>query len=178
MFNSVAAIKADCQEQLDKAMPIYKEALSALDTLNKADITEMKAYSSPAEEIVLVISAVCLLVGKKENWDEGKKLMSNPNEFIETLKTYDKDNIKESLLKKLKKYTGDARFEPGNIGKKSGAAKSICMWARAIDNYAAVMKIIKPKQASLAEAEGELKVVQEQLRGKQQALQKVRDTIH
>jgi len=178
MFNSVAAIKADCQEQLDKAMPIYKEALGALDTLNKADITEMKAYTSPAEEIVMVISAVCLLVGKKENWDEGKKLMNNPNEFIETLKSYDKDNIKDSLLKKLKKYTGNPTFEPTNIGKKSGAAKSICMWARAIDNYSAVMKIIKPKQADLAEAEGELKVVQEQLRGKQQALQKVRDTIH
>ena len=84
-------------------MPIYKEALGALDTLNKADITEMKAYTSPAEEIVMVISAVCLLVGKKENWDEGKKLMNNPNEFIETLKSYDKDNIKDSLLKKLKK---------------------------------------------------------------------------
>jgi len=178
MFNSVAAIKSDCQEQLDKAMPIYKEALSALDTLNKADITEMKAYTSPAEEIVMVISAVCLLVDKKENWDEGKKLMNNPNEFIETLKTYDKDNIKESKLKKLKKYTENPKFTPDNIGKKSGAAKSICMWAKAIDNYSAVMKIIKPKQASLAEAEGELKVVQEQLRGKQQALQKVRDTIH
>lgn len=167
MFNSVAAIKSDCQEQLDKAMPIYKEALGALDTLNKADITEMKAYASPAEEIVMVVSAVCLLVGKKENWDEGKKLMGNPNEFIDTLKNYDKDNIKESLLKKLKKYTENPKFEPVNIGKKSGAAKSICMWAKAIDNYSAVMKIIKPKQASLAEAEGELKVVQEQLRGKQ-----------
>jgi len=140
-------------------MPIYKAALGALDTLNKADITEMKAYSSPAEEIVMVISAVCLLNGKKENWDEGKKMMSNPNEFIDMLKNYDKDNIKDSLLKKLRKYTENPKFEPENIGKKSGAAKSICMWAKAIDNYSAVMKIIKPKQASLLEAEGELKVV-------------------
>jgi dynein heavy chain len=167
MFDSVSKQKSECQAELDKAMPIYKAALSALDTLNKADITEMKAYASPAEEIVMVVNAVCLLVGKKENWDEGKKLMGNPNEFIDTLKNYDKDNIKESLLKKLKKYTDNPKFEPDNIGKKSGAAKSICMWAKAIDNYSAVMKIIKPKQASLAEAEGELKVVQEQLRGKQ-----------
>lgn len=53
-------------------MPIYKSALSALDTLNKNDITEMKAYAKPAEEIVLVTSAVCLLLGKKENWDSAK----------------------------------------------------------------------------------------------------------
>ena len=178
MFNSVAAIKKDCEDQLEVAMPIYREAIGALDTLNKNDITEMKAYAKPAEEIVLVTSAVCLLLGKKEDWDEAKKLMNNPNEFIDNLKKYDKDNIKESLLKKLKKYTTDPKFTPANIAKKSGACKSICMWALAIDNYSAVMKVIKPKQAALAESEAELKVVQDTLRGKQQALQKVRDLIH
>ena len=40
------------------------------------------------------------------------------------------------------------------------------------------MKVIKPKQAALAQAEGELKVAQDELRTKQQALQKVRDHIH
>jgi dynein heavy chain len=118
------------------------------------------------------------LLEKPQSWDEGKKLMNNPNEFIGKLKNYDKDNIKESLLKKLKKYTTDPRFEPAAIAKKSGAAKSMCMWARALDSYAGVMKIIKPKQAALAKAEGELKGAQDELRGKQQALQKVRDEIH
>jgi hypothetical protein len=41
----------------------------------------------------------------KENWDEGKKLMNQPEAFITSLKTYPKDNIKESKLKKLKVYT-------------------------------------------------------------------------
>jgi dynein heavy chain len=178
MFNSVAAIKKDCEDQLEIAMPIYRNALAALDTLNKNDITELKAYAKPDENIVLVTNSVCLLLGKKEDWDEAKKLMNNPNEFIESLKKYDKDNIKESLLKKLKKYTGDPRFTPANIARKSGAAKSICEWAIAIDNYSAVMKVIKPKQAALLESEAELKIVQDTLRGKQQALQKVRDLIH
>jgi dynein heavy chain len=44
------------------------------------------------------------------------------------------------------------------------------MWARAIDNYSEVLKIIKPKQEALAKAEGELKVVQDELRVKQAAL--------
>jgi dynein heavy chain len=54
IFNEVSAIKTECEGELAKAMPIYKSALSALDTLNKNDITEMKAYANPAEEIVLV----------------------------------------------------------------------------------------------------------------------------
>lgn len=100
-------------------MPIYKEALSALDTLNKNDIVEMKSYPKPPEDLVLVISAVCLLLDQKENWDEGKKLMNNPEMFINQLKGFNKDNIKETKLKKLKKYTQDPRFDPKLIEKKS-----------------------------------------------------------
>jgi len=44
------------------------------------------------------------------------------------------------------------------------------MWAKAIDNYAEVLKVIKPKQAALAESEAELAVAQDTLRGKQAAL--------
>lgn len=54
-------------------MPIYKEAVAALDTLDRSDITEMKAYANPAAEIVLVVQAVCLLLGRPETWDEAKK---------------------------------------------------------------------------------------------------------
>ena len=143
-------IKTDCQQALDQAMPIYREALSALDTLNKNDIIEMKSYPKPPEDLVLVISAVCLLLEVKENWDEGKKLMNQPENFINMLKTFNKDTIKDSKLKKLKKYVNDPRFEPKLIEKKSQAGKSICMWAKAIDNYSEVMKIIKPKQIALA----------------------------
>lgn len=78
LFNEVMVIKTDCESELAKAMPIYREALSALDTLNKNDIVEMKSYSKPPEDLVLVICAVCFLLGKPENWDEGKKLMNQP----------------------------------------------------------------------------------------------------
>lgn len=57
-------------------MPIYQEALKSLDTLNKNDIIEMKSYLKPADDIVLVIQAVCLLFDKAETWDEGKKMMN------------------------------------------------------------------------------------------------------
>jgi dynein heavy chain len=79
---------------LEKAMPIYREALAALDTLYKNDIVEMKSYPKPPEDLVLVISAVCLLLDQKENWDEGKKLMNQPENFINSLKNFPKDNIK------------------------------------------------------------------------------------
>ena len=177
LFNEVMVIKTDCEGELAKAMPIYREALAALDTLNKGDIIEMKSYPKPPDDLVLVISAVCLLMDTKENWDEGKKLMNNPENFINMLKGFNKDNIKEAKLKKLKKYTTDPKFNPALIEKKSQAGKSICLWCKAIDNYSEVLKIIKPKQEALGKAEGELKVAQDELRVKQASLQKIRDMI-
>lgn len=53
-------------------MPIYREALKALDTLKPDDINEMKAYTNPKPEIVTVICAVCCLLKEKEDWATGK----------------------------------------------------------------------------------------------------------
>jgi len=43
-------------------MPALKKALAALDTLNKADIGEMKNYATPPEDLVLVMDGVCTLL--------------------------------------------------------------------------------------------------------------------
>lgn len=47
------------------------------------------------------------------------------------------------------------------------------MWARAMYTYDKVAKNIGPKKEALAQAEGELAVVQSELGKKQEALQKV-----
>lgn len=58
----------------------------------------------------------------------------------------------------------------------STAAKSLCMWARAMYTYDRVAKNIGPKKESLAQAEGDLAVVQSELAKKQEALQKVNNS--
>lgn len=49
------------------------------------------------------------------------------------------------------------------------------MWARAMYTYDRVAKNIGPKKEALAQAEGELVVVQTELGKKQEALRKVKD---
>lgn len=170
IFDEVSGIKSDCEKVLSEAMPALKKALGALDTLDKGDIGEMKNYAKPPDDLVLVMDAVCVLLDKKTGWDEAKKLMANPNGFIETLKGYDKDNIPAKVLKKLKKYVENPNFEPDSIAKKSVAGKSICMFCIAMDKYAEVKKIVEPKEAMLKKAQGELDVANADLKGKQAKL--------
>jgi dynein heavy chain len=78
IYNEVMAIKSDCELILGEAMPALNKALAALDTLDKKDIVEMKMYSTPPEDLVLVLNAVCTLLGETPSWDQAKKLMNNP----------------------------------------------------------------------------------------------------
>jgi dynein heavy chain len=79
--------------------------------------------------------------------------MNNPGAFVQSLKTFDKDNIKEGILKKLKKFVNNERFDPESIKGKSVAAMSVAMWVKAMDVYSDVLKLVTPLRAKLAISE-------------------------
>jgi dynein heavy chain len=166
------AIAADAQRDLDEAMPAYYASVAALKSLNKADIQEVKNYKQPPELVVLTLDCICILLGVKPDWGEAKKLMNSPS-FLEDLQTYDKDNIPEKTIQKIQKYVKNEKFMPDTVGKVSKAAKSLCMWARAMDTYARVAKTVEPKKAKLKAASEQLAESQSMLKEKQASLAEV-----
>ena len=63
--------------------------------------------------------------------------------FIDKLKNFDKNNVPDAVLRKLRLSINKPEFDPFNIGKVSMACKSLCLWARAIDNYSKISKLIE-----------------------------------
>jgi dynein heavy chain len=61
--------------------------------------------------------------------------------FVKRLVDFNKDAMSASVLKKLSKYIEDPSFTPDAVAKQSAAAKSLCMWVRAMDVYARVAKV-------------------------------------
>lgn len=61
--------------------------------------------------------------------------MAPPGEpnFIKQLVYFDKDNISDKVLKKISAYCSQPDFQPDIIGRVSVAAKSLCMWVRAME---------------------------------------------
>ena len=59
----------------------------------------------------------------------------------------------------------------------SKACEGLCTWVLAMEVYERVIKVVKPKQAKLAEAEAELAVQMEKLQGKQAELKEVEDAL-
>ncbi|XP_058809206.1 dynein axonemal heavy chain 6 [Phymastichus coffea] len=167
--DKIAALEAEARKDLEAALPALEEAQNALAALNKNDINEIKVFNKPPALVRFVMEAVCLLLGQKTDWPTAKLVLSDVR-FLDRLMAYDKDNISDKLLKKLQDYVMDKDFQPDIVAKQSKVCKSICIWVRAVDGYAKIFRIVEPKRQRLAEAQIELRGVEEILEQKQQQL--------
>ncbi|CAG5116906.1 unnamed protein product, partial [Candidula unifasciata] len=124
------------QADLDEAMPALDEANKALESLNKRDMTEIKSYGRPPVLVEKVMEAVMILRGSDQN-------------FLKQLMNYDKDNITDRILRKIGGYVAQSDFHPDIIGGVSAAAKSLCMWVRAMEMYGRIYRVVEPKRIKL-----------------------------
>ncbi|XP_054751474.2 dynein axonemal heavy chain 6-like isoform X1 [Lytechinus pictus] len=170
------AIADDAQRDLDEALPALESANKALDSLDKSDVAELKVFNKPPDMVMTVMETICILLGVKPDWPTAKGLLGDPT-FLKKLMEYDKENIADSLLRKLKKYIENPKFVPEVVEKTSKACKSMCMWVRAMDLYAKVFKTVEPKKQKLAEAESELAATMSVLAEKQKKLADVEAQI-
>jgi len=72
--------------------------------------------------------------------------------FINKLLTYNVSNTPESVLNKVRKnYLAKKEFDPEDVGKKSSAAKSLCIWCIAVSKFQIVTKKVEPKKRKFEE---------------------------
>ena len=172
----VKVIADQAQAELDKAIPALEEAMKALEALNKKDLAEVKAFTKPPTAVEMVMNAVMILRKAEPTWAEAKRQLSDAN-FLQSLFTYDKDAMSDSMLKKIDKYVNDPRFTPDEVAKSSFAAKSLCQWVHAMSLYGRVFKVVAPKRAAVKEATELLSKKQKALKMAQDKLQEVTDKV-
>jgi len=164
---------AAAEKELTIAIPLIKEAEAAVDCLNLAMINEFKSFSNLPAGVDMVTKAVLLLNRKEKKnftWDNAKKMMKDPNKFINDLKTFDKENVEEWILKEMDVIISNDQYKFDIMDRKSKAAASLCKWTLAVCSYNKVYKYVKPLEDSAKEAKNtadtkleELKVVQEKV---------------
>lgn len=87
---------------------------------------------------------------------------------------FDRDNITDRVLKKIGTYTAQQDFQPDIIGRVSRAAKSLCMWVRAMEMYGRIYRVVEPKRQRLYAAQSTLKEKQAQLQEAKDKLAEVK----
>ena len=91
------AIAADAQRDVDEALPALEGAIQALNSLDKADISEIKVFSKPPDLVMVVMEAVCILLNAKSVCLS----LSLKTQNLSSSKTFDKSRISASLMTKV-----------------------------------------------------------------------------
>ena len=92
-----------------------------------------------------VMKAVMTLRQSDPTWSEAKRQLGDAN-FINELINFDKDNMPDKVLKKIGNFVSSPDFKPETVGKVSFAAKSLCMWVRAMEVYGRIYRTVEPKR--------------------------------
>ena len=151
-----------CLQDLAAAEPALKAAGEALNTLNKNNLTELKSFGTPPEDIIKVLGAVMVLLSppgkpaKDRSWKAGKAVMAKVDAFLESLINFDKEHIDATNLEALQPYLRDPEFNFEFIRNKSIAAAGLVSWVINIVQYYTVYCDVEPKRKSLEQANAEL----------------------
>jgi dynein heavy chain len=145
-------LAAAADAELAKAMPNLIAANDAVRSLDKKFIAEMKSLNKPPGGVDTVMDAVMVFLEKPTGWPSVKKELQD-TQFLTNIMDLDKERIQQKTLKKIESYTQKPEFTPEYMGKKSAAAAALCIWVRAIEDYAKCLKVVNPKREKKAIAE-------------------------
>lgn len=113
----------------------------------------------------------------EDYWGVSRKILGDLK-FLESLKTYDKDNIPPVIMKRIReRFIDHPDFQPAVIKNVSSACEGLCKWVRAMEVYDRVAKVVAPKRERLKEAEGKLDTQMQKLNQKRAELKLVEDRL-
>lgn len=107
--------------------------MASLKSLNRNDVTEVKAMKNPPDGVRMVMEAVCIMkkvppkkvAGDKpgtkvdDYTESARTLLNDPGKFLESLFTYDKENIPDTVIQKIEPYINNDKFQPAAIAQVS-----------------------------------------------------------
>ena len=94
----------EAEKDLADVIPILRAAKDSLEHINKSDISEIKAYTNPPFLVMTVMSAVCVILGKKPDWNTAKQLLADSS-FITKLINYDAEAVTDKMYIKFKNFS-------------------------------------------------------------------------
>lgn len=192
--SEVSAINKSAQDDLAEAEPALAEATKQLKALDVNDFYELKSMAVPTVAVVKMFEITCLMMKKAkpkkpndpkkaEHDPDGyfelskKVLLNDPKGFLNSMLTYEKDDIPDALIMKVKPLIEREEVKIENVRKASKALVAVHTWCNAMIKYHEVLKIVNPKRELAREMGEKLEKVRANLAEKRATLKAVNDKI-
>ncbi|KAK1121659.1 hypothetical protein K0M31_009971 [Melipona bicolor] len=113
----------------------------------------------------------------EDYWRAALRMLSDVK-FLDSLLHFDKDNIPDAVIEKIRKeYLTNPDFNPEKIKKVSAACEGLCRWVYAMSEYDKVSKVVAPKKKALAEAQEIYDEAMNNLKAKREQLRQVQERL-
>lgn len=153
-------------------MPILQHAVTGLSKINRVELDEIKSFNRPADTIVNLMTAVCIILrieplirkdkatggeAQKDYWTPavGRQCLANPS-VIQLLTSVDPLSLDQEAMTNLEEVLEKSELEAEKVRKACKAAESIYHWVLAVRNYYYVYKNTEPLRNKMILADTQL----------------------
>ncbi|KAL5105240.1 Dynein heavy chain 10 axonemal [Taenia crassiceps] len=148
--------KGEAENALAEALPALEAAKRALDELEKADVTEFRAFATPPKPVQLVGECLCHVMSAAEiSWKSARGLMADAN-FIGTLQTMDCEAIPQKNINAIKDLLSKRGIGYEEVRAASKAGGGFFKFILSVIGFYDVAKMIRPKRERVRALEREL----------------------
>ena len=175
---NVTVLQNEAQKKLDEAEPILQQAYTVLRKLQVGDFYFIKNLAHPPGAVIKVAEMMCIMFEEPPKTDKktaedpygyfaamktSDRLLSNPNAMKENIIGYKKDNIKESIVKRIALLLNNPDITVEKVEKVSLALKGLYMWIDAMMKYHENLKMVTPLRLQVSEIKAKLAKVRAEL---------------
>jgi dynein heavy chain 1 len=151
--------------ELSQVEPAVQDAKTAVRSIKKQQLVEIRALGNPPPTIKLALESVCLLLGNQTtDWKEIRGIIVKDT-FIGSIVNFSTDDITEDIRKKMRRYTDDPNFSYEKVNKASLACGPLVKWAVAQLSYVEMLRKVEPLRKELRNVEGDQQMNQAKLDG-------------
>ena len=155
--SKITSVQSEMQSQLSSTLPYLEQAMSALNTVTKADLMLVKSMKSPPEIVRKVQQAVYILMNppqdanktnfeiKMQDFSEVRRYTFNDFNILDKVINYDKNKITPLMVDMLEQYIDDPQLNVENMKKLSSASVTFYLWIIAMYHYGKVNVHLKDK---------------------------------
>jgi len=154
---------------------------------------ELRGIARPSPSAVACFKLVCMLMCPKDrpkkNADQEHPdkegwfklavdiLLKNPKKFLTDLIDFDKDNMQDSTIQKIKPLMEEEVMSEAKVKNASSALVSVRIWIEAMIIYHETLKIVGPMRETARVMTEKLSVVMTALGEKQAQMKEIQDNL-
>jgi len=161
--------KHNISQLLDPVLPALEQSAKELKCLRKADIHEATAMKAPPVLIELTLKALCIMFDihaqrKKspdgmivdDYWSSACRHLLGDASLLHKMFEFDKDNIREQIIRRLGPILENESFTPEHVAKVSLFCSVACRWIKAMVAYHHAVVDLGPRFKHLADRESDV----------------------